>query len=135
VPVEDADGILRPPDSANTFAGRLTKTSILDLISFPDEGKEHFRNRVVRMRNVGADAQRAFEESIIQERVRRRARGEVSGDHMEAEIAREQWYIDGVAELHRVHNINMIDRRRWVPVPNELVWDDDGNFTSIDLDI
>lgn len=81
VQVRDKEG-----GETTSFVEEITKTSILDMISFPEEGKEHFRKKKEREFDERAEMVRKVEEMVIKERVRRRKRGEVTGREMDGEI-------------------------------------------------
>jgi hypothetical protein len=95
------------PNGGTSFVGELTKTPLLDLIAFSDEGKEYFKKRKQRMNDDGANAQRALEAKLVQARVKRRQNGEELGKDMDEQIVRESWYAQEAAQLLANHNINL----------------------------
>ena len=57
---------------------QLTRKSILDLIEFP-EGKMHFEKMKEKWIDLWSNKGRVLETMVIQERIRRRAGGQASG--------------------------------------------------------
>jgi len=94
-------------DGDISFVGELTKRSILDIISFPEEGKSYFARKKEELRDEGFDAKRGLEKRIIDERARRRFTGQETGRAMDREIRREPWCRDALRELLENHQIEI----------------------------
>jgi len=97
-----------PPDPADSMVTFITETSILDLIAFPEEGKEHFRKRKTRYNSEGANALRKLDERLIeQRRLRRLLTGQRPGRQMDNEIMQEDWFVAGNQALLRDFQVEL----------------------------
>jgi hypothetical protein len=99
--------ILDEENCITSFVENCTNESILDVIGFPEEGKEHFRKRAEAENDDGANAWRALEELIIKERIKRRKLGEVPDAKMDMLIKQERWFRNARADLTARHKLYM----------------------------
>ncbi|KAN0110109.1 hypothetical protein V8E51_006496 [Hyaloscypha variabilis] len=121
--LEMRDGQTDPTGAGFLETLQQTK-SILDLIAFDKEGKQHFQNLAVRHRNDEFDAKRAMEARVIQERIRRTKlpTGNTTGELMDAAIKQEAWYQAAVAKDPKLDVIpnRVLPSELWPKNPMEV---------------
>lgn len=66
--------------------------SILDLLSFPREGKEHFQGLAELHKSHISDDKRAMERKVIQNRIARTKMGQYTGEEQDSHIRKLSWY-------------------------------------------
>lgn len=79
-------------DNTYSFVENITKSSILDMIAFPEEGKAHFKRMAMKHDSEMANEWRRIEELVIEQRILRRKAGQQTGRTMDMEIKKERWY-------------------------------------------
>lgn len=86
------------PSTESSFVNNLPKKSILDILSFPQAGKDHFRQQQRQFTDplslrhnayLDHQRQRDTEDAITAERIRRMQNGEVPGFSMDMSIRRD----------------------------------------------
>jgi hypothetical protein len=93
-------------NSKFSFAEQMTKRrSILEVIKFPKEGREHFAKRAADLHDQKFEDLRELEQLVIQARVWRRRTGQQSGRAMDSDIKGTQWWVDRANALDAKWNI------------------------------
>jgi hypothetical protein len=136
-------GILHPTEAG--FLDHWSKNnSILDLLSFPQEGKEHFQRLAKHHKNDEFDAKRAIERTVIQNRIARTKLGGSTGEEMDSNIRKLSWYKNTTIknpELDVLPPPKVWSRYSWPNTPHDvvrfLIWevtrDDEGSPGSYKL--
>lgn len=102
----------------------VTKTSILDLLHFPQEGKDHFQRRKMEMNHDAGNAQWALEDKLIQARIDKIRNGRENKRGMDEDIIHEKWYHDEAKALLDTYGIDLRE------VQNQEVTSDMDYYTS-----
>ena len=87
--ITDIDEPVDKPNSAPPFSyveNLARRKSILDLISFPEEGKKHFIDQAEKYQDEEFEEDRAYDDRLIEERIRRVLEGEETGEDMDQDI-------------------------------------------------
>jgi hypothetical protein len=99
--------LLDEPNCETSFLDELLKKNILDLIVFPDDGKEHFKKRAREENDDCWNDGVKLEERVIKERIRLRKLGNSADLGWENRIRKEQWFIGANNDLLSRYNYRL----------------------------
>lgn len=124
----------RSPDEYSFVANYENQTSILDVIGFPEEGKQHFARCREKHRNNPHDAERELDKWIIAVRAKSsRMSGLLTGRRFDEQVRKTDEYRAEVERLEKKYRVRYLTQRfKGLQDNPDLEWNSDPLVHRVD---